>query len=76
MCHAVRGTRALAQVAPDLTHVAGRKWLASATIPNNRGGLMGWILNAQGIKPGNHMPRITLAPADAEDLVAWLETLQ
>jgi cytochrome c oxidase subunit 2 len=76
MCHAVRGTKALAQAGPDLTHVGGRQSLASATLRNNRGSLGGWITNAQGIKPGNHMPRISLPPQDLDDLIAYLEALK
>ena len=76
MCHAIRGTEALAQVGPDLTHVGARKWLAAATIPNNRGALGGWIVNAQDIKPGNHMPRITLPAQDMQDLIVYLEGLK
>jgi cytochrome c oxidase subunit 2 len=76
LCHAVRGTTALAQMGPDLTHIGSRRTLAAATLPNNRGSLGGWISNAQGIKPGNHMPRITLSPGDLTDLIAYLETLK
>jgi cytochrome c oxidase subunit II len=76
MCHAIRGTQAFAQVGPDLTHLAARRTLASATLPNSRTSLGGWVSNAQGIKPGNHMPRITLPPQDLEDLIAYLESLK
>jgi cytochrome c oxidase subunit 2 len=56
--------------------VAGRRSLAAATLPNNPGSLAGWIANAQGIKPGNRMPRITLPARDLEDLTAYLGTLK
>jgi cytochrome c oxidase subunit 2 len=76
LCHAIRGTSAFAEVGPELTHLAGRRTLAAATMPNNRGSLAGWIVNAQGIKPGSQMPRITLAARDLEDLTAYLGTLK
>ena len=76
MCHAIRGTNAFGQAGPDLTHVAGRRWIASATLPNNRGSLGGWISNAQGIKPGSHMPRITLPAQALEALLTYLESLK
>jgi cytochrome c oxidase subunit 2 len=56
LCHAVRGTAAQAQVAPDLTHVGSRSMIAAGTLPTNAGSLAAWIANAQLIKPGSKMP--------------------
>jgi cytochrome c oxidase subunit 2 len=75
MCHAIRGTTALAAVAPDLTHVGSRKMLAAGTIPNTRGHLAGWIVNSQSIKPGNHMPPNQLGSEDLTALLSYLESL-
>lgn len=55
-CHTVRGTSASGTQGPDLTHVGGRPWLAAGALPNNMGGLAGWIAGGQRIKPGNLMP--------------------
>jgi cytochrome c oxidase subunit 2 len=76
MCHSVSGTPAMATFGPDLTHVASRRKLAAGTLPNTRGSLGGWIVNAQGVKPGNHMPRINLSSENLEDLLSYLETLK
>jgi cytochrome c oxidase subunit 2 len=76
MCHKIAGTPAGGTVGPDLTHIAGRRTIAAAILPNNRGNLSGWIVNAQGIKPGSQMPRINLASEDLEALLAYLETLR
>jgi cytochrome c oxidase subunit 2 len=76
MCHAIRGTVAGASEGPDLTHLAGRRMIAAATIPNTRGHLGGWVLNAQSIKPGSKMPRMNLEVAQLETLLAYLETLR
>jgi cytochrome c oxidase subunit 2 len=59
LCHSVRGTPALAQVAPDLTHFGSRRTIAAGTLPNTMGNLEAWIANAQTIKPGVQMPPIT-----------------
>ncbi|HEX7020125.1 MAG TPA: c-type cytochrome, partial [Gemmatimonadaceae bacterium] len=59
MCHTVRGTPALADVAPDLTHLASRGTIAAGTLPNTPGNLEAWIANAQALKPGVKMPAIT-----------------
>jgi cytochrome c oxidase subunit 2 len=76
LCHAVAGTRAAASNGPDLTHLGTRLTLAAGTAPNVRGYLAGWILDAQGIKPGAHMPSLGLPPPDLQALLAYLETLQ
>lgn len=75
-CHAIRGTDALGQVGPDLTHVASRLTLASGALENTRGNLAGWIANSQAIKPGNDMPIMALSPADLQALLSYLETLK
>lgn len=76
MCHTVRGTTAGSRAGPDLTHVASRQTLASGTLPNSRGNLAGWILDPQGVKPGNHMPPHALPPEDLHALLDYLESLQ
>lgn len=60
LCHTVRGTSALGQVAPDLTHVGSRTTIAAAMLPNTIGNLEAWIANAPALKPGTKMPTITL----------------
>jgi cytochrome c oxidase subunit 2 len=61
MCHSIRGTPAGGKVAPDLTHLASRQTLAAGTLPNTRGHLAAWIVDSQGIKPGNKCRPITSA---------------
>jgi cytochrome c oxidase subunit 2 len=60
LCHTIRGTSALGQVAPDLTHVGSRSTIAAARLPNTLGNLEAWIANAQALKPGVKMPTLTL----------------
>ena len=76
MCHAVQGTTALAQRAPDLTHVASRQTLAAGTVPNTRGYLAGWITDPHSIKPGVNMPANALEPDDLQALLAYLGNLK
>ena len=63
-CHRVRGTAANGLAGPDLSHVASRRTLGAGILPNNRGTLIGWIGNAQAIKPGNRMPPYTVLGGD------------
>jgi cytochrome c oxidase subunit II len=77
MCHSVRGTEALASFGPNLTHFGSRKTLAAGWEPNQLASLHGWIVNAQGIKPGAKMPALTFfRGAELRDLAAYLEALK
>lgn len=75
-CHAIRGTAADGQKGPDLTHLASRRTLAAATIPNSRGNLGGWITSPQDIKPGALMPAFAPPPDDLDALLIYLEALE
>jgi cytochrome c oxidase subunit 2 len=74
-CHTVAGTNATGTLGPDLTHLASRRTLAAATVPNTRGHLAGWIIDPQAIKPGNKMPPTNLSAEELLALLAYLETL-
>jgi cytochrome c oxidase subunit 2 len=76
LCHQVRGTRAGAVSAPDLTHVMSRRTLASGAIPNTPGNLAAWIQNAQAVKPNSLMPNQYLSGDQLSDVLAYLETLK
>jgi cytochrome c oxidase subunit 2 len=75
-CHAIRGTSASGFVGPDLTHVGGRTTLAALTIPNTPADLGRWIRESQHVKPGNHMPNLSLPGSQLRGLVAYLEGLR
>jgi cytochrome c oxidase subunit 2 len=75
LCHTIQGTTAAGRQGPDLTHIASRRTIAAGTLPNTRGNLAGWVANAQGIKPGTLMPKLTLTPTELQAVVAYLETL-
>jgi cytochrome c oxidase subunit 2 len=75
-CHTIRGTGAGGAVGPDLTHVASRTTIAAGTLPNTQANLMGWIVEAQAIKPGSDMPSIPVPPRELQSLAAYLETLR
>jgi cytochrome c oxidase subunit 2 len=76
MCHTISGTPARGTVGPNLTHIASEQMLGAGTIPNTRGHLGGWILDAPKIKPGIVMPQNNLSPADFQALLAYLENLK
>jgi cytochrome c oxidase subunit II len=74
-CHTIRGTSARGEVGPDLTHLASRTTLASATIPNTPRSLLNWIEHPQQVKPGNKMPALDLSPAQFRAIRAYLDHL-
>ena len=74
-CHQIRGTAANGDKGPDLTHLASRQTLAALTIPNTKGHLGGWILDPQGVKPGNLMPSQGMASEDFQALLKYLQSL-
>lgn len=76
VCHAVRGTRAVGRIGPDLTHLASRLTLGAGAVENNRERLAAWVLDPHAIKPGNLMPRTPLSPDDLEALLDYLQTLR
>jgi len=76
MCHAVRGTPAGGKVAPDLTHVGSRRYLAAGVLPMSRGNLAAWIVDPHGIKPGVNMPTVKLDPDDLNAIAGYLEGLR
>jgi cytochrome c oxidase subunit 2 len=76
LCHTVRGTDAGGRLGPDLTHVASRRTLAAATIPNTRGWLGGWVMDPQGIKPGAKMPPNDMRPDELQALLTYLQILR
>jgi cytochrome c oxidase subunit II len=75
-CHPVRGTSALAQAGPDLTHLASRAMLAAATLPNTREHLREWLDRTQDVKPGARMPAHLVPARDRDALVAYLRSLR
>ncbi len=75
-CHTIRGTNASGTLGPDLTHLASRQTIGAGVLPNSRGNLAGWIVDAQGIKPGNKMPPMQLNSDQLQAMLDYLESLK
>jgi cytochrome c oxidase subunit II len=76
LCHTIRGTDAGGVSGPDLTHLASRMTLAAGAVPNGKGNLAAWIGDPQGVKPGNHMPRVSLGSEDLQSIATYLNGLE
>ena len=73
-CHAIDPTSDAPSLGPNLAHVSSRSHLGAGVLPNNRGTLMGWIGDAQSIKPNNRMPPYAnLTATELEALALYLE---
>jgi len=75
-CHTINGTPASGRVGPNLTHVAGKPYIASGSLQNDRENLMNWISDPQAIKPGIRMPMNTYSQDDLNALVDYLQSLK
>lgn len=75
-CHQIRGTIAGGRVAPDLTHIASRRYIAGNSFPNNDAYLEAWVTHAQSLKPEALMPDLTqFSGVQLRELVAYLRQL-
>ena len=76
-CHTIRGAIPGGTVAPDLTHFASRETIGAGLLPNRKGYLEAWIINAPSLKPGVQMPALTQFTGDeTRALAAYLESLE
>jgi cytochrome c1 len=77
-CHTIPGVAgATANVGPNLAGVATRTTIAGGAVPNNGPqDLQRWILDPPAVKPGTQMPKLGLTEQEAQQIVAYLETLR
>jgi cytochrome c oxidase subunit 2 len=75
-CHAIKGTLASAQVAPDLTHFASRKQLGAGIAANTPENLRRWLRDPQQVKIGVKMPNFKFSDEQVADLADYIGTLK
>lgn len=74
-CHSVPGVAgADTLVGPPLTAWSDRTYIAGM-LPNTPDNLVAWIMNPQAVVPGNAMPYLGVTKTDAENIAAYLYTL-
>ena len=74
-CHTIPGIDgADAQLAPPLSHFRKRSFIAGqlANTPDN---LVRWITDPGGVEPGTAMPDLGVSPQEAEDIAAYLYSI-
>ncbi len=75
-CHRINGTKAVAGVGPDLTHLADRDTIGSDLLANTLKNLTRWIADPQAIKPACNMPALRLTDTEAHAIAVYLESLK
>lgn len=74
-CHTIPGIRQpRGVVAPSLAKFGERAFIAGVT-PNTPANLARWVMNPQSIEPKTAMPAVGLDQAQAQDVAAYLFTL-
>ena len=74
-CHTVPGIRgADGLVGPPLTRFGARSYIAGE-LTNNAANLQRWIRDPQAVEPGTAMPNLGVSDVDAQDIAAYLFTL-
>ncbi|MEU4481202.1 c-type cytochrome [Micromonospora sp. NPDC023966] len=74
-CHTIPGVdRAGGLVGPPLTRFGARSYIAGE-LPNNADNLRRWITDPQAVEPGTAMPNLGVSAIDAQDIAAYLYTL-
>ena len=76
-CHTIRGTEAVGQVGPDLTHVGGRLSLGAGRMGVSAADFTRWIGHTEALKPEVQMPSYDfLSTEELDDLAHYLVGLK
>jgi mono/diheme cytochrome c family protein len=75
-CHIIPGVSgSQVQVGPALQGLNGRSYIAGY-LPNTNENLVRWIRTPKAIKPSSAMPDLEVTQQDAEDMAAYLRSLE
>jgi cytochrome c oxidase subunit 2 len=81
-CHAVAGLEtangqpAIANGAPNLTHLMSRQCFRGCTLETNDENLARWIADPRSFEAGSFMPDYGLTSEQIDQVVAFLNTLE
>lgn|SRR5690625_2491286 len=73
-CHAIEGT-SNAAVGPPLDDM-GRRGVIAGQMANTPENMVLWLMDPQGVDPGNAMPDLDVTEEDAQDMTSYLYQLQ
>ncbi|MDQ3679937.1 MAG: c-type cytochrome [Actinomycetota bacterium] len=75
-CHTIPGVKeADGLVGPPLTHFAERSFIAGQ-LANTEENLTRWIRDPQAVEPGTAMPNLGVSDTDAQNIAAYITTIE
>jgi cytochrome c len=77
VCHVIPGVEGpQGSLGPSLQGVASRPMISYDTVPNTPANLVQYIQQPATLNPASSMPPLGVAPGDAQDIAAFLMTLE
>lgn len=75
-CHTIPGIYAARGLVGPPLYFFGRRTMIAGELPNTPDNLVRWLRNPRAVEPGTAMPNLGLTQQQAEDISAYLYTLQ
>ena len=75
-CHTIPGIYTARGVVGPPLYFFGRRTMVAGELPNTPENLVRWLRNPPGVEPGTAMPNLGLSDQQAQDIAAYLYTLQ
>lgn len=75
-CHTIPGIYTARGVVGPPLYFFGRRTMIAGELPNTGDNLVRWLRNPRAVEPGTAMPNLGLNQNQAQDIAAYLDTLQ
>lgn len=75
-CHTIPGVHAARGLVGPPLYFFGRRTMIAGELPNTPENLVQWLRNPPGVEPGTAMPNLGLSQNQAQDIAAYLDSLQ
>lgn len=75
-CHTIPGIYTARGVVGPPLYFFGRRTMIAGELPNTPENLVRWLKNPKAVEPGTAMPQLGLSDEQAQDIAAYLYTLQ
>lgn len=75
-CHTIPGIYTARGVVGPPLFFFGRRTMIAGELPNTPDNLVRWLTNPQAVEPATAMPNLGLSQEQAQDIAAYLYTLQ
>lgn len=75
-CHTIPGIYTARGVVGPPLYFFGRRTMIAGELPNSPDNLVRWLRDPRSVEPGTAMPQLGLSQDQAQDIAAYLDTLQ